>query len=104
MADTNPCLPQKGLSAFSGDCRLKAACTIKQYAQYCAPNGVAVQNCSFFKTSWGIFTSCLSKFAHSPRLTVAERLQALVRLVRRRRLRWLLGIGRVRGGRQRWPR
>src|SRR5438876_11195564 len=38
MADTNPCLPQKGLSAFSGDCRLKAACIIKQYAQYCAPN------------------------------------------------------------------
>src|SRR2546425_4228353 len=47
---THAC-PPKGLSAFSGDCRLKAACTIKQYAQYCAPNGVAVQNCSFFKTS-----------------------------------------------------
>src|SRR5438132_3145334 len=44
----------------------------------------------------------MSKFDHSPRLSVAERLHALVRLIRRPRQRWLLGIRLIRKLRQRW--
>ena len=97
LADHNPRLPTKGCPPSQGTTALKQI-AIVLFPQRC--------DCSRLLTSSDfvkVFTSCpLFKFAHFPRLTFAQRLHALVRLIRRLRQRWLLGVRPIWRLRQRW--
>jgi hypothetical protein len=85
---------------------------LKQPAQYFFPIILLFRIAHLLKQSGEIFTSYLFKFARAPRLTFAQRLHSLVRLIRRfripgvRLIRWLgqrrLLIRVIRKVRQRW--